>query len=337
MYSDAAITFPIFGDNFIINIPRYVQIHGFSLYLYGFLITAGFILAGLYCYKRRNVLGLTQDNIFDIIIISVPCGLIGARIYYILFNAADYFGPGKWHNMFMLRQGGLAVYGGIIASGIVFLVYSRIKKVPVGKLLDAAGFGLFIGQAVGRWGNFVNREAFGVGTDVPWKMGFINEAQHRTDYYHPAFLYESLWNVVGLLIMHIFSKKSKTKYPGQYFLFYVAWYGFGRFMIEGLRTDSLIISGTDIRVSQLLAALSFSVAVILLVRNFLRGYTSDFETKQPSLKPVLAMAGVEDLLAEDLLSEDLDDADDMAGGTASPDIPPNEDADDNNDGDAPDE
>ena len=285
MYSNAGITFPIFGENFIVDIPRYIRIGGFNLYLYGFLITAGFILAGLYCYKRRSVLGLTQDNVFDLIIISVPCGLIGARIYYILFNAADYFGPGKWHNMFMFRQGGLAVYGGIIASGIVFLVYSRIKKIPVGNLLDAAGFGLFIGQAVGRWGNFINREAFGVTTDLPWKMGFVNEAQHRTDYYHPAFLYESLWNIVGLLIIHIFSKKSATKYPGQYFLFYVAWYGFGRYMIEGLRTDSLIISGTDVRVSQLLAALSFSIAVIWLVRNFLRRYATDPQVNSEFIVP----------------------------------------------------
>jgi len=268
----AAISFPLFGENFIFNAPRYITVFGFQLYLYGLFITAGFLLAGLYLLKRRDVIGLTQDNILDLIIISVPCGLLGARIYYILFNVSHYFGAGKWSNMFMLREGGLAVYGGIIASGLVFIIYSRIKKIEVGKLLDAAGFGLFIGQAVGRWGNFINREAYGSETTMPWKMG-LTTPNGITSYVHPAFLYESIWNIVGLLIIHFYSKTRKTKYPGQYFLFYVAWYGFGRFLIEGLRIDSLIIDGTDIRVSQLLAAISFSVAVVILIRNHLRGYT----------------------------------------------------------------
>lgn len=279
---DSAITFPIFGDNFIIDTPRFVTLFGFKLYLYGFFITAGFILAGLYCYRRRKKLELTSDNVLDLIIMAVPFGLLGARIYFILFNASDYFGAGKWQNMFLLREGGLAVYGGVIAAGIAFLVYSRIKKIPVTKLLDAAGFGLFIGQAVGRWGNFFNREAYGTETSLPWRMGLETEISlmpglpkvPATVYVHPTFLYESLWNIAGLLIMHILSSKQKTKYHGQYFLFYVAWYGFGRYIIEGLRTDSLMLGSTDVRVSQLLAAVSFSVAVYLLVRNHLRGYTS---------------------------------------------------------------
>jgi len=185
-----------------------------------------------------------------------------------IFNYDRFFAPGQWGNILRLRDGGLAVYGGIIASGLGFWVYSRVKKKPLGSLLDAAGFGLFIGQAVGRWGNFINREAYGVETDLPWKMGLTTA--RGTEYVHPAFLYESLWNVAGLLIMHIFSKKSKTKYPGQYFLFYVAWYGLGRFMIEGLRTDSLLIPGTDNRASQWLAAISFIIAVGILIFNYFR-------------------------------------------------------------------
>jgi len=186
-----------------------------------------------------------------------------------IFNYQDFFAPGQWANIFRFRDGGLAVYGGIIASGLVFIIYSRVKKLPIGNLLDAAGFGLFIGQAVGRWGNFVNREAFGVETDLPWKMG-LTSATGIVRYYHPAFLYESLWNVAGLLIIHIFSKKSKAKYPGQYFLFYVAWYGLGRFMFEGLRTDSLMIWGTQLRASQWLAALSFLSAIGILLFNHFR-------------------------------------------------------------------
>ena len=263
------ISFPLFGEGFSFNPPGYVNVFGFNLYLYSLFITLGFILAGLYLYKRRDVLDLTQDNVLDLIIMAVPCGIVGARIYFAVFNSSDYFGPGNWLNIFRVREGGLAVYGGVIGGAIAFYVYSRIKKIPVGKLFDAAGFGLFIGQAVGRWGNFFNREAFGTVTDLPWKMGL--EGYASVVYVHPTFLYESLWNAAGLVLMHIFSKKNEAKYHGQYFLLYVAWYGFGRYMIESIRTDSLFVSGTDIRISQLLAALSFSTAAVLLLRNRLRG------------------------------------------------------------------
>lgn len=264
----ASISFPLFGERFIIDPPRYITIFGYNIYLYGLLITAGFILAAVYLLKRSGTLALTKDNVLDLVIMAVPFGLLGARIYYIVFNASHYFGPGKWRNIFMIREGGLAVYGGVIGGAIAFYIYSRIKKIPVGKLLDAAGFGLFIGQAVGRWGNFINREAFGVETSAPWRMGLTLGA--GTVYVHPTFLYECLWNIAGLVLLHIFSKKRERKFYGQFFLFYVAWYGFGRYMIEGLRTDSLFISGTDIRISQLLAALSFSAAVVWLIHNHFR-------------------------------------------------------------------
>jgi len=258
----------MFGDWLVLNLPRYFTIFGFNIYYYGLIITAGYTLAGVYLVKRRAILGLTKDNIYDLVIIAIVCGLLGARLYYMLFNFDQFFAPGQWGNIIRIRDGGLAVYGGIIASGLGYIVYSRVKKIPLGCTLDAAGFGLFIGQAVGRWGNFINREAYGVETDLPWRMGLTSFG--RTIYVHPAFLYESLWNVVGLLAMHIFSKKSKTKYPGQYFLFYVAWYGLGRFMIEGLRTDSLLIPGTENRASQWLAAISCLIAVVILFVNFLR-------------------------------------------------------------------
>ena len=269
--SDAVITFPLFGDGFILNLPRYFTIFGFNIYYYGLFITAGYALAGIYLIKRRELFGLTRDNILDLILIAIPCGLIGARLYYMLFNFDSFFAPGQWGNILRFRDGGLAVYGGIIASGLVFILYSKFKKIPLGNLLDAAGFGLFIGQAVGRWGNLINREVYGVETDLPWKMGLTTA--RGTEYVHPLFLYESLWNIAGLVVIHIFSKKSKTKYPGQYFLFYVAWYGIGRFMFEGLRPDtfSLMIWGTQLRASQWLAAVSFIVAIGILLFNRFRG------------------------------------------------------------------
>ena len=271
--SSDTITFPMFGDGFILNFPNYFTIFGFNIYYYGLFVTAGYVLAGVYLLKRKKLFNLTSDNILDLLLIAIVFGLVGARLYYMLFNFNRFFAPGQWGNIFRFRDGGLAVYGGIIASGLVFIIYSRVKKIPLGSLLDAAGFGLFIGQAVGRWGNFVNREAHGVETDLPWRMGLT--AGGVTTYYHPTFMYEGLWNVAGLLIMHIFSKKSKTKYPGQYFLFYVAWYGLGRFMIEGLRTDSLMIWGTQLRASQWLAALSFFVAIGILAYNHFRRNESE--------------------------------------------------------------
>ena len=295
------ISFPLFGEGFIINPPSYVTVFGFDLYLYGLFIALGFILAGLYLYKRRNALGLSNDNVLDLIILAVPCGIIGARLYFALFNISDYVGQGNWLNIFRIREGGLAIYGGVIGGALAFYVYSRRKKVPIGKLLDAAGFGLFIGQAVGRWGNFFNREAFGSVTDLPWKMGLTR----GTDiiYVHPTFLYELLWNTVGFILMHIISKKKKNKYYGQFFLLYAAWYGLGRYMIEGLRTDSLFVAETDIRVSQLLALLSFSAAIVLLLRNHMRGshFPDGWDDPVPAEGPI---GDTEDAEASDSDDED---------------------------------
>ena len=261
----ATISFPIFGEGFSLDIPNYITVFGFRLYLYSLFVAAGFILAALYLLRRRDALELTKDNVFDMVIMAVPCGLVGARIYYVVFNFSHYFGSDDPLGIFRLREGGLAVYGGIIASGIAFRVYSRIKKIPIGKLLDAAGFGLLIGQAVGRWGNFLNREAYGVETKVPWRMGLTTHA--GTLYVHPTFLYESLWNIAGLVFLHFLSKGRGRKYPGQFFLLYVSWYGLGRFFIEGIRVDSLYIGNTDVRASQLLAAFSCLAAAALLIRT----------------------------------------------------------------------
>ena len=323
MNPDAVISFPLFGEGFILDLPRYFTIFGFNIYYYGLFITTGYLLAGLYLIKRRNLFGLSKDNILDIVIIAILCGLVGARIYYMLFNFEDFFAPGKWGNILRFRDGGLAVYGGIIASGAGFYIYSRIKKIPIGNLLDAAGFGLFIGQAVGRWGNFINREAFGVETELPWKMGLTSGPVTR--YYHPAFLYESLWNISGLIIIHIFSKKSKTKYPGQYFLFYVAWYGLGRFMIEGLRTDSLLIWGTDLRASQWLAALSFAAAIGIMLYIHFRGKKqgsglgedADEAEEEDDSEELAKLDGA----SKDELTDDSDnvESDDLEPGDTEPD------------------
>jgi len=261
------ISFPIFGSDFILDPPRYFTVFGFNVYWYAVIVVAGFLLAALYIMSRRKDFGLTQDHVLDLFICAVVSGIVGARLYYILFNLQDFIGPDKWLNIFNLRQGGLAVYGGVIAAALTVFIYARKKNLPPGVFFDAGGLGLLIGQSIGRWGNFINREAFGAETDLPWKMGLITD--RGTFYVHPTFLYESLWNAVGFIGIHIFSKKYR-KYDGQVFLLYLAWYGFGRFYIEGLRTDSLYLGQTTIRVSQLVAALTFAAAVILLLSNALR-------------------------------------------------------------------
>mgnify|MGYP001168588024 CR=1 FL=1 len=258
------ITFPLLGDGFVLDPPTYFTVFGRAIYWYAVIVTLGFVLAALYVYYRRADFSLTQDNVLDLFIVILPSALIGARLYYVLFNPDEFFGPGKWLNIFRVREGGLAVYGGIILSAITVFIYTRKKKLRIGRVLDVCALGVLIGQCIGRWGNFINREAYGYETTVPWRMGLTYGS--TTIYVHPTFLYESLWNAAGFVFLHFFSKKHR-KYNGQIALMYIAWYGLGRFFIEGLRTDSLYITGTNIRVSQLLAIVSFLGAAAALVRN----------------------------------------------------------------------
>lgn len=263
MLRGAEISFPMLGD-WSVNPPYSFTVFGFEIYFYGVVIAAAFILAALFCARKAAEFGLTSDDLFDLVIWLIPACIIGARLYYVLFKL-DYFiaNPSK---IFSLRDGGLAIYGGIIAGVITGIIWSRKKKIAVFAVGDLAAFGLLIGQAVGRWGNFINREAFGAETDVFCRMGLTMPGQD-TLYVHPTFLYESLWNLAGLIILCVLSKLGKRKYDGQFFWTYILWYGLGRAWIEGLRTDSLYIGSTDIRVSQLLAALSALAALIVLIVN----------------------------------------------------------------------
>ena len=263
MLRGAEISFPMLGD-WSVNPPYSFTVFGFEIYFYGVIIAASFILAALFCARKAAEFGLTSDDLFDLVIWLIPACIIGARLYYVLFKL-DYFiaNPSK---IFSLRDGGLAIYGGIIAGVITGIIWSRKKKIAVFAVGDLAAFGLLIGQAVGRWGNFINREAFGAETDVFCRMGLTMPGQ-ETLYVHPTFLYESLWNLAGLIILCVLSKLGKRKYDGQFFWSYILWYGLGRAWIEGLRTDSLYIGSTDIRVSQLLAAVSALAALIVLIVN----------------------------------------------------------------------
>ena len=252
------LTSPISFPNLGITVdpsPVAFTVMGKDIYWYGIIIAGGFLLAVLYMLYRAETFGITQDDVLDLVLWAVPIGVICARLYYCVFYWDLY--RDNPISMLYIWEGGLAIYGGIIGGAITVLVLSRVKRIPPLVMLDNAAMGVLIGQILGRWGNFMNREAHGSVTDSFFKMGLV-DAAGKVTYYHPTFLYESVWNLVGFLGLHFYCKK--RKFDGEVFLLYVAWYGLGRAWIEGLRTDSLYLFSTGIRVSQLVAAVSFLAA-----------------------------------------------------------------------------
>ena len=258
MMRDAAISFPLLGD-WSIDPSASFTLFGRTFYWYGVIIAVGFILAMLYCSRHCRRCGIEPDTLYDFLIWMIPIAIIGARLYYVIFQWGDY----RAHPIDALKiwEGGLAIYGGVIAGLLTGIVWCRKKKIPFGAMADVCAPGLLIGQCIGRWGNFMNREAHGAVTEAFLKMG-LQDAAGVVTYYHPTFLYESVWNLIGFIGLHLFSKK--RKFDGEVFLLYVAWYGLGRAWIEGLRTDSLYLFSTGIRVSQLVAIVSFLAAAGIL-------------------------------------------------------------------------
>ena len=262
MILSSPITFPNLGIS--VDPSRVAfSIGGKEIYWYGIIIAVGFILAVIYACRCAPQFGLTEDHILDMLIVAVPLAVICARLYYCIFYWELY--ADNPISVLYIWEGGLAIYGGVIGAVIAVAIYSRVKKVPMGPMLDIGGMGLLIGQIIGRWGNFINREAHGAVTDGLFKMGLTDTSGNVT-YYQPTFLYESVWNLVGFALLHFIFKK-RRRYDGEIFTMYVAWYGLGRAWIEGLRTDSLYLFNTGIRVSQLLAAVSCLVAVGFLIYN----------------------------------------------------------------------
>lgn len=263
----SAISFPLLGIE--IDPIRYFNIGPLTVHLYGVVIAFGLLLAGVYCSRRSKRAGLTEDDILDGILWITPFAVICARIYYCVFSWADY--ADNPISVLYIWNGGLAIYGAVIGAFVGVAIYCRIKKCALPALLDLVVMGFLIGQFVGRWGNFFNREAFGAPTMAFSRMGLFNTVTGQWEYYHPTFLYESLWNLVGLLLIVLIVAKHR-KFDGENTLCYFLWYGLGRFWIEGLRTDSLYlfdwtIGGAPIRVSQALSAVMVLVSAFLLVWN----------------------------------------------------------------------
>ena len=252
------ISFPALGIEW--DPGKTISLGPISLHYYGILIALGLMLAVVYAWKRSKEFGIRSDDLADGVLWVVPFAVLCARLYYCAFRWRSEYASDPLSILY-IWNGGLAIYGGVIGAVIGVVVFAKVKKIKIPSLLDLVAIGFLIGQCIGRWGNFFNREAFGAETDWFLRMGLLNTSTGEVEYHHPTFLYESVWNLIGFVILHFASKK--RKYDGQIALGYVAWYGFGRTVIEALRTDSLYWG--QFRVSQLLAAVScFAAAAILL-------------------------------------------------------------------------
>lgn len=283
------VSFPGLGLEFALNRVVFTVL-GRPIYWYGLIIGCGFLLAVMLCSRWAPRFGLTGDNVMDMLIAAVPAALVGVRAYYVIFNLDLYRrGDGSldWGAIFRFSDGGLAIYGGIIAAAVTLYVFCRVKKLSFLAFADLGVHGLLIGQSVGRWGNFMNVEAYGGVTELPWRMcsesianqlwaqGLLETEQEYwavmegTLGVHPTFFYESMWNLVGVVLIYLMGRYAR-KFDGQLFLSYLFWYGLGRFWIEGLRTDSLYFFGLELfgiplRTSQVVALVSAVIGGALLL------------------------------------------------------------------------
>ena len=298
------IQFP--GLGLEINPPVGFNAGPFSVHFYGVIIALGLLLAVLYGLKRSKQFGLKEDDILDGVLWIVPVAIIFARAYYCIFEW-DQFKDDPISVLYIWK-GGIAIYGGVIGATLGVILHCKIKKISLRAVLDLVAISFLIGQCIGRWGNFFNREAFGSETDFFLRMGLFNTVIEETEYHHPTFLYESLWNLIGFVLLHFLSKK--RRYDGQIALGYCAWYGFGRAIIEGLRTDSLYLGG--LRVSQLLAAVScFAAVVILMLLSFRRHEESRLFVNQVAAREA-EEAELRALLEEDGEEEEEDEPSEAA-------------------------
>ena len=266
------IAFPHLGI-YLDNMPKGFSVFGFWIALYGVIIGIGVlsgVLMAAYVAKREN---MNPDLVWDFAIYAIVFSIIGARVYYVIFEWDMY--KDNLGSVFNLRNGGLAIYGAVIAAFITLYVYTRVKKQSFLQIVDVCVPGLILGQAIGRWGNFTNREVFGGYTDNLLAMRLPIEAVRSRDIteqvrahivegtnyiqVHPTFLYESIWNLLILCLMLAYHRHKKFK--GEVWFLYLGGYGLGRFWIEGIRTDQLYLMGTTIPVSQLIAAICVVVAV----------------------------------------------------------------------------
>lgn len=259
------VSFPGLGINGLSVNPVALSVGNFQIFWYGIIIASGLVLAFIYAWFSSSRFNVDRNKLINCVLVGIITGIIGARLYYVLFSLDYYLAHPV--EIFYIHRGGLAIYGGIIGALLGGCIVAKIQNMKVMPVLDIASLGFLIGQGIGRWGNFANQEAFGTPTDLPW--GMISENTGGVTV-HPCFLYESIWCLLGFVIIHFLSKKFQ-KYSGQVFYMYLVWYGFERVLVEGLRTDSLYLPftmfGAEIRVSQLLSLLLVIFGVVMLIIN----------------------------------------------------------------------
>ena len=258
----SSISFPFLGLE--VNPPRSLSLGPLNIYLYGVAIALGLILAVVYvCRRSKEFEGLSDDDNLDGVLWITPFAIVCARLYYVAFSWESY--RDNPISILYIWEGGIAIYGSVLGAIAGMAVYCKIKKVRLTALLDLVLMAFLIGQILGRWGNFFNREAFGAATDSFFRMGLFNTKTNAWEYYPPTFLYESVWNLIGFVLLTTLA--SRRKYDGQIALGYAAWYGLGRAFIEGLRVGSLYWG--PFRVRQVLAALTcLSTVAILIWQSF---------------------------------------------------------------------
>lgn len=269
-FTKMTVEFPNLFGGTQIEYYRGFNVFGVPIYWYGIIIAVGVVLAYFYAMKRATKdFGLVKDRVFDVVFVCLIGGFLFARIYYCVFKTLDPNSPVKYNfitTFTTIRDGGIAIYGGIIGAVITGIVMCKLRKVNFFAMVDLASLGFLIGQTLGRWGNFVNQEAYGAVCGSDWIFGMTGTTialeTPLNSLVHPCFLYESTWCLLGFVFLHIYSKKLRT-YDGEIALLYVTWYGFGRMFIESLRTDSLYAG--SIRISQLVAFISFIAGLGLFI------------------------------------------------------------------------
>lgn len=306
------VAFPGLGLEFEINSVAFT-LAGIEVKWYGILITIGICLALFMFYRyAKNKEGLPEDHLYNLALITVPVSIVGARVMYVVTEWDRY--RGDFLKMINIREGGLAIYGAIIFGIITVYTYSRITKLSTLKLMDAAAPAVMIGQAIGRWGNFMNAEAYGYSPGVetlPWRME-ITDSLGRVTVAHPTFLYESLWNFVGILLIYLIFYKKK-KFDGQILFTYLGWYGFGRMWIEMLRTDSLYLFkgwlGETIKISVFIGAVSVVASIVGMIFLYRK---SKKKAAQEAYTPKFASVKVETVEESEIPQEEEATAEEVA-------------------------
>lgn len=276
MIDSLPIGFPGLGIEKI-DFKNYISVFGYAIYWYAIIICFGLLVAYIYADRRAEKLNVSRNALLDGLLFCVPIGIIGARLFYVFFAP-----PGEittLKDIIDIRRGGLSIFGALIAVSIFLVFFCKRKKQLLGNVLDLTSLGFMIGQTIGRWGNFVNREVYGIETNLPWRMTIDGVARH------PLFLYESLWNLIGFIILHNVSKK--RKFPGQIVLMYMVWYGVGRALLESLRVNQYVLVMGNIPMSQIVSIAFAVIGLYLLIVKYIdlkKGVVFSFDYEEAAVE-----------------------------------------------------